>query len=68
MQSPKLATPKETAPNNRTARARAPDSITYNKITHTSWGPRAPRSGGGGPRGGGPRGPRRGDWSRARSC
>ena len=34
MQSPKLATPKETAPSNRTARASAPDSTTYNTYLH----------------------------------
>ena len=43
MQSSKLATPKETAPNNRTARAGAPDSITYNKLL-TQAGARARRA------------------------
>ena len=42
-QPPKLATPKETAPSNRTARDRAPDSITYNTLL-TQAGARARRA------------------------
>ena len=64
---PSSRLPKKPPPTyGRAGRARPHQ--TTKQITHTSWGPRAPRSGGGGPRGGGPRGPRRGDWSRARSC
>ena len=42
-QPPKLATPEETAPSNRTARDRAPDSITYNTLL-TQAGARARRA------------------------
>ena len=42
-QPPKLATPQETAPSNRTARGRAPDSITYNTLL-TQAGARARRA------------------------